>query len=243
MRNIKIEKPPLSCESLRRRRRGWGDERHFHTWNRPRSRFSLFFCCVQFALPNAADGVLMERWCCRCVHEYLDLYVEVKDSNVSDLINSPFGGRYCGPIAPRRRISLYRTLALGFFTDKNSSYPELFGGSYAFVNDCECVLVFLCRLAQSFLQITFALAAEPRTAWGRPFFTPAAAAPASIMDFWAAGSVALGQNTGTSQNLLKGKWKPVFSVQAECTGIIFALQNLKISLIKKNKFSYNHLII
>jgi len=76
------------------------------------------------------------------VHEYLDLYVEVKDSNVSDLINSPFGGRYCGPIAPRRRISLYRTLALGYFTDKNATYPELFGGTYAFINDCEFTICF-----------------------------------------------------------------------------------------------------
>jgi hypothetical protein len=96
---------------------------------------------------NDADGVLTGRLCCRCVHEYLDLYVEIKDSNVSDLINSAFGGRYCGPIAPRRRISLYRTLALGYFTDKNSSYPELFGGSYAFVNDCECAFHSLFRLA------------------------------------------------------------------------------------------------
>ncbi|XP_059483669.1 tolloid-like protein 1 isoform X3 [Neocloeon triangulifer] len=72
-----------------------------------------------------------------CVHEYIDLYVEIKDSNVSDLINSPFGGRYCGPIAPRRRISLYRTLALGFFTDKNATYPDLFGGTYSFINDSE----------------------------------------------------------------------------------------------------------
>jgi hypothetical protein len=119
------------------------------------------------------------------VHEYLDLYVEIKDSNVSDLINSPFGGRYCGPIAPRRRISLYRTLALGFFTDKNSSYPELFGGSYAFVNDCECAFHSFSFgwLAESFFANYFAPRRTTLTAWGRPFFTPTSAAPASIMDF------------------------------------------------------------
>lgn len=63
MRNIKIEKPPLSCELLRRRRRGWGDERHFHTWNRPRSRFSLFFLlrsiCAAKRRRWGADGALV----------------------------------------------------------------------------------------------------------------------------------------------------------------------------------------
>jgi hypothetical protein len=120
------------------------------------------------------------------VHEYLDLYVEIKDSNVSDLINSPFGGRYCGPIAPRRRISLYRTLALGFFTDKNSSYPELFGGSYAFVNDCECAFHSFSFgwLAESFFcKKLLRSQGNHSHCMGPPLFTPTTAAPASIMDF------------------------------------------------------------
>ncbi|KAF4525769.1 hypothetical protein B566_EDAN002031, partial [Ephemera danica] len=71
-----------------------------------------------------ADIVVTSR--CRCIHEYLDLYVEIKDPDSADLINSPFGGRYCGPIAPRRRISLYRAIALGFYTDKNATYGDLF---------------------------------------------------------------------------------------------------------------------
>nr|CAD7197916.1 unnamed protein product [Timema douglasi] len=73
--------------------------------------------------------------CYRCIHEYMDVYSEAKKPDASELINSPFGGRYCGPIPPRRRISLYQVLSLGFFTDKNSSYPELFGGRYSFINE------------------------------------------------------------------------------------------------------------
>lgn len=65
------------------------------------------------------------------------MYSEVQQPDTSELINSPFGGRYCGLIPPRRRISLYRALALGFYTDKNASHPELFSGIYAFINDCK----------------------------------------------------------------------------------------------------------
>ncbi|XP_063244265.1 cubilin [Bacillus rossius redtenbacheri] len=72
-----------------------------------------------------------------CVHEYIDVYSEVQQPKASELINSPFGGRFCGPIPPRRRISLYHVLALGFYTDKNTSFPELFEGRYAFINDSE----------------------------------------------------------------------------------------------------------
>lgn len=72
-----------------------------------------------------------------CNHEYLDVYSEVQQPDASELINSPFGGRFCGPIPPRRRISLYRALALSFYTDKNSTDSELFRGRYAFINDSE----------------------------------------------------------------------------------------------------------
>ncbi|CAB3384550.1 Hypothetical predicted protein [Cloeon dipterum] len=101
----------------------------------PRQRVELIF--TAFALRGTPPDGSSIGHLPACIHEYLDLYVEIRDSNVSDLINTPFGGRYCGPIAPRRRISLYRTLALGFFTDKNTTYPELFAGTYAFINDSD----------------------------------------------------------------------------------------------------------
>lgn len=70
-----------------------------------------------------------------CSHEYIDVYAEVADSEPIDLLTSPFGGRYCGQIPPRRRISLYRRLILGFFTDKNSTEGVLFHGTYVFLKE------------------------------------------------------------------------------------------------------------
>ncbi|CAO1427442.1 unnamed protein product [Diamesa serratosioi] len=72
-----------------------------------------------------------------CNLEYMDVYAEVQSSDPAELINSPFGGRYCGPIPPRRRISLYRAVALSFYTAKNSTSPDLFEGRYAFINESE----------------------------------------------------------------------------------------------------------
>ncbi|XP_017776058.1 PREDICTED: bone morphogenetic protein 1 isoform X5 [Nicrophorus vespilloides] len=72
-----------------------------------------------------------------CVHEYMDVYSEVVSPDAGDLINSPFGGRYCGPIPPRRRVSLYRAITLAFYTDKNASTSDLFTGRYSFINDSE----------------------------------------------------------------------------------------------------------
>lgn len=72
-----------------------------------------------------------------CGVEYMDIYAEVQSSDPGDLINSPFGGRYCGPIPPRRRISLYRAVALSFYTSKNSTTTELFTGRYSFINACK----------------------------------------------------------------------------------------------------------
>lgn len=72
----------------------------------------------------------------------MDVYSEVVQSDAAELINSPFGGRYCGAISPRRRVSLYRAIALAFYTDKNVSSSDLFEGRYAFINDCKYVRIF-----------------------------------------------------------------------------------------------------
>ncbi|KAL1465829.1 hypothetical protein WDU94_005366, partial [Cyamophila willieti] len=72
-----------------------------------------------------------------CNHEYLDVYEEVRSPDPASLINSPFGGRYCGPISPRTRISLFRVVAISFYTDKNVTGPAQFTGRYTFVNDSE----------------------------------------------------------------------------------------------------------
>ncbi|XP_028523985.1 tolloid-like protein 1 isoform X3 [Apis cerana] len=72
-----------------------------------------------------------------CVHEYMDVYAEIRSENTSKLVETPFGGRFCGPIPPRRRVSLYQGIALSFYTDKNITLPTLFSGTYAFINSSE----------------------------------------------------------------------------------------------------------
>ncbi|CAG0891432.1 unnamed protein product [Darwinula stevensoni] len=85
-----------------------------------------------------------------CTGEYIDLFAEVEDSygtalakgkgkvkgkgDGRDLIHSPLGGRYCGVIPPRTRISLYRPLVLAFFTTKNVTSPDIFRVRYQFIN-------------------------------------------------------------------------------------------------------------
>ncbi|XP_070143355.1 tolloid-like protein 2 isoform X1 [Drosophila kikkawai] len=71
-----------------------------------------------------------------CVHEYMDIYSEVQSSEPAELINSPFGGRYCGTIPPRRRISMYRAVAISFFSNKNVT-TDLFEGTFRFINASE----------------------------------------------------------------------------------------------------------
>ncbi|XP_011309248.1 bone morphogenetic protein 1-like isoform X2 [Fopius arisanus] len=72
-----------------------------------------------------------------CFHEYMDVYTEIRSDNATKLIETPFGGRYCGPIPPRRRVSLYQGIALSFFTDKNITQSTLFSGRYSFINASE----------------------------------------------------------------------------------------------------------
>lgn len=66
----------------------------------------------------------------------MDIYTEVQSSDAADLINSPFSGRFCGPVPPRRRVSLYRSIALSFYTIKNETTPDVFTGTYTFIPDC-----------------------------------------------------------------------------------------------------------
>ena len=64
------------------------------------------------------------------------MYTEIPDGEPMDLIHSPFGGRYCGQIPPRRRVSLYRSAVIEFFTDKNTTTADvIFQGSYLFFKD------------------------------------------------------------------------------------------------------------
>ena len=53
--------------------------------------------------------------------------------DVTSLIETPFGGRYCGKIAPRFRISLYRALSFVFLSDRENITESRFSGTYTFI--------------------------------------------------------------------------------------------------------------
>ncbi|XP_076296175.1 tolloid-like protein 1 isoform X2 [Lasioglossum baleicum] len=101
----------------------------------PRQRVELVF--TSFGLRGAPPAGAAVGELPACMHEYIDLYTEIRSENTTKLIETPFGGRYCGPIPPRRRISLYQGIALSFYTDKNITLPSLFGGIYTFINASE----------------------------------------------------------------------------------------------------------
>ncbi|XP_046913472.2 uncharacterized protein LOC124494340 isoform X1 [Dermatophagoides farinae] len=73
-----------------------------------------------------------------CLDEYVDVYAELKNPD-SDLLSTPFGGRYCDLVIPHDRISLFQTIVISFYTAKlmdgtilNGS--DIFEGTYEFVN-------------------------------------------------------------------------------------------------------------
>ena len=46
------------------------------------------------------------------------MFTEIEKPDSQPLIETPFGGRFCGNNAPRERISLYQSLSLVFLTDR-----------------------------------------------------------------------------------------------------------------------------
>ncbi|OQV20586.1 putative Cubilin [Hypsibius exemplaris] len=69
-----------------------------------------------------------------CLHEYIDLYTELRNATEDLVQTDKFGGRFCGKIAPRPRISLYNTIVLVFSFDRAALTPHLFAGTYEFIN-------------------------------------------------------------------------------------------------------------
>ena len=70
-----------------------------------------------------------------CFHEYLDLFTELRKPEDKSLIETPFGGRYCGKIPPRLRISLYNGLSFVFHTDRENITEQRFSGNFQFVTE------------------------------------------------------------------------------------------------------------
>jgi len=54
---------------------------------------------------------------------------------VGSLIETPFGGRHCGKIPPRPRISLYRAISFVFLSDRDNVTEARFSGTYEFIPD------------------------------------------------------------------------------------------------------------
>ena len=57
---------------------------------------------------------------------------------MTSLIETPFGGRYCGKIPPRPKISLYRALSFVFLSDRDDVTEARFSGGYRFIPNGEC---------------------------------------------------------------------------------------------------------
>ena len=68
-----------------------------------------------------------------CFHEYLDLFTEIQKPKDNSLIETPFGGRYCGKIPPRLRISLYNGLSFVFHSDRPNITEARFSGTFQFM--------------------------------------------------------------------------------------------------------------
>jgi len=68
-----------------------------------------------------------------CFHEYLDLFTEIQKPKDKSLIETPFGGRYCGKIPPRLRISLYNGLSFVFHSDRPNITEARFSGTFQFM--------------------------------------------------------------------------------------------------------------
>ena len=69
-----------------------------------------------------------------CLKEYIDLYTELRNSTEDLVQTDKFGGRFCGKLAPRARVSLYNTIVLVFSTDREQVGANIFSGSYEFLN-------------------------------------------------------------------------------------------------------------
>jgi len=98
-------------------------------------------CTFTFrALPNERVQIHFEEFNLQgtppeCFHEHLDIFTEVEKPDTQPLIETPFGGRFCGQNAPRERISLYQSLSMVFLSDRSNITSERFLGHYRFIPD------------------------------------------------------------------------------------------------------------
>eukprot|EP00090_Calanus_glacialis_P014380 TRINITY_DN23170_c0_g1_i1.p1 TRINITY_DN23170_c0_g1~~TRINITY_DN23170_c0_g1_i1.p1 ORF type:complete len:870 (-),score=100.53 TRINITY_DN23170_c0_g1_i1:1263-3872(-) len=98
-------------------------------------------CTFNFrALPNERVQIHFEEFNLQgtppeCFHEHLDIFTEIEKPDTQPLIETPFGGRFCGQNAPRERISLYQSLSMVFLSDRENVTDTRFMGYYEFIPD------------------------------------------------------------------------------------------------------------
>jgi len=70
-----------------------------------------------------------------CFHEHIDIFTEIANPDMQPLIETPFGGRFCGQNIPRLRISLFQSLSMVFLTDRKNITEGRFTGYYEFISN------------------------------------------------------------------------------------------------------------
>jgi len=101
-------------------------------------------CTYNFrGLPNERVMIQFEEFSLQgtppeCFHEHVDIFTEIENPDKQPLIETPFGGRFCGHNIPRMRISLYQSLSMVFLSDRKNITEGRFTGSYEFFTDGEC---------------------------------------------------------------------------------------------------------
>lgn len=81
--------------------------------------------------------------------DYVDVYTQVRISDIDDLLSVPLHGRYCGSDEqklPKRLISMTNVLVLGFYTVSSKetdteSKRKGFRAHYSFIGDCKSLSV------------------------------------------------------------------------------------------------------
>jgi len=98
-------------------------------------------CTYSFrGLPNERVKIQFEEFNLlgtppECYHEHIDIFTEIENLDKQPLIETPFGGRFCGQNIPRMRISLFKSLAMVFLTDRKNITEGRFVGNYEFIPD------------------------------------------------------------------------------------------------------------
>ena len=118
------------------------------SWREHRqSKFHFFHVwSLTHLLAFSIEASKLSHWIFfRCYHEHVDMFTEVRSkTDQLALVETPFGGRYCGKIPPRQRISLYKTMVFIFLSDRDNVTAARFSGTFSFIPDGNGVIFQVC---------------------------------------------------------------------------------------------------